>query len=48
MPDVAIAMLRTRALNDLLKTSYSIEEVLEMDPLTFEVVAALRAGLDAG
>ena len=45
MPDVAIAMLRTRAINDLLGTRYSVEEVQEMDPLVFQVIAALKAGL---
>ena len=45
MPDVGVTMLRTRALNSLLGTHYTVEEVQEMDPLVFQVVAALKAGL---
>lgn len=48
MPEVAVMMLRTRMLNDLLGSHYSVEEVQEMDPLVFEVMGALRVGLNPG
>lgn len=41
-------MLRTRAINNLLGTQYSVEEIQSMDPLVFQIVAALQAGLHSG
>ena len=38
-------MLQTRMLNNWLGTSYSLEEVAEMDPIAFEILNALHAGL---
>jgi hypothetical protein len=45
-PDAAMVMLNTRLLNKWLGTTYTLEEVAEMDPLTFEVRAALAVALD--
>ena len=45
-PDAAVTMLNTRLLNKWLGTTYTLEEVAEMDPLTFEVRAALAVALD--
>ena len=46
LPDTAMAMLRARMLNDWCGTSYSLEEVAEMDDLLFDVLGALRRGLE--
>jgi hypothetical protein len=45
MPDAARIMLRTRVVNRWLGTTYSLEDVAEMDPLLFELMAALQVGL---
>ena len=45
-PDAAVIMLNTRLLNRWLGTAYTLEEGAEMDPLTFEVRAALAVALD--
>jgi hypothetical protein len=45
MPDAAGVMLRTRMLNEFLGTSYSMEQVEGMDPLTFEIVGAVRRAM---
>ena len=39
-------MLNTRLINDWLGTSYSIEEVAEMDSLLIDILGALRQGLN--
>ena len=44
-PDAAVTMVHTRIINDWLNTHYTLEEVAEMDWLTFEILAALRKGL---
>ena len=38
-------MLQTRSLNRWLGTNYTLDEVAEMDPLAFEILAALNRGL---
>jgi len=38
-------MLRARGLNRWLGTHYTLDEVAEMDPLVFDVLAALNRGL---
>lgn len=45
-PDAATHMFRTKAINAYLGTAYSLEEVAEMDPLVFTIMAALQRGLD--
>jgi hypothetical protein len=45
-PDAAMVMLNTRLLNKWLGTTYTLEEVAEMDPLRFEIRAALAVALD--
>lgn len=44
-PDAAVIMLQTRTLNRWLGTSYRLDEVAAMDPLTFDILAALNRGL---
>ena len=39
-------MLRTRALNDWLGTSYTLDEVSEMDWLMFDMMGAIKQALD--
>lgn len=39
-------MVHTKLLNDWLGTRYTLEEVAEMDPMMFEILAALRVGLN--
>jgi len=39
-------MLRTRVLNDWLGTSYTLDEVSEMDWLTFDIMGAVKQALD--
>ena len=46
MPDAAEIMLKTRMVNDWLGTSYSLEEVGEMDDLLFDIMGALRQALN--
>ena len=41
MPDAAMVMLKTRLLNDWLGTSYSLDDVADMDELTFEVLMSI-------
>jgi hypothetical protein len=38
-------MLATRELNQWLGTSYTLEEVARMDPLLFDIYAAVRQGI---
>jgi len=38
-------MLKTRTLNQWLHTSYTLDEVAEMDPLVMEILQALHRGL---
>lgn len=45
-PDAAVIMLNTRQLNKWLGTSYTLEEVAEMDWLTFDLLGALATALD--
>lgn len=45
-PEAAVIMLRTRALNRWLGTSYTLDEVSEMDWLTFDLHSALAVGLN--
>jgi hypothetical protein len=45
-PDAAVTMLNTRQLNRWLGTSYTLEEVAEMDWLTFDLMAAIATALD--
>jgi len=35
-------MLKTRALNDWLGTTYTLDEVAEMDWLTFDIMGAIK------
>jgi hypothetical protein len=46
MPDAARIMLQTRMVNDWLGTNYTLDEVAEMDELTFEIMGALRQALN--
>ena len=39
-------ILHTRILNDYLGSSYSLEEVADMDPLLFEVLVAVKQGMN--
>ena len=39
-------MLRARMLNEYCRTHYSLEEVAEMDDLLFEVLGAVRRGME--
>ena len=39
-------MLNTKLLNDYLGTSYSMDEIVEMDPLLVSIVVALKRGFD--
>ena len=41
-----MVMLKTRLLNDWLGTSYSLDDVADMDELTFEVLMSLKRGLN--
>jgi len=45
LPDAALVMLNTRAINSWLGTSYTLEQVAEMDPMTFEVMSVLAQGM---
>lgn len=45
MPEIGALLLRTRGLNKLLGTAYTIEQVQDMDWLIFESLAALQSGL---
>ena len=45
-PDAAVTMLNTRQLNKWLGTSYTLEEVAEMDWLVFDILGALAVALD--
>jgi len=38
-------MLKTQLINGWLGTSYSLEEIAEMDDLVFEIMTALREGI---
>lgn len=44
LPDAAIVMLRTRWLNNWLGTTYTLDEVEAMSPLTFAIAVALARG----
>lgn len=46
LPDAALTMLNTRLVNSWLHTHYSLEEVAAMPDLVFDVLAALRQGMD--
>lgn len=46
LPDAAITMLRARTINGYCHTHYSLEEVAEMPDLLFEVLGAVRQGLE--
>jgi len=45
LPDAARVMLETRMLNQWLGTSYTLEQVAEMDPLVLVLMNALNQGL---
>lgn len=45
MPDAARIMLETRLLNGFLGTSYTLDEVAEMDSLIVALVGALQDGI---
>lgn len=45
-PDAAVVMLKTKRLNQYLGTSYSMEEVSEMDDLVFDMIGAIDRGLN--
>ena len=45
LPDAATVMLKARMINDWCGTHYTLEEVSEMPDLLFEVLGALRRGL---
>ncbi len=44
-PDAAVVMLNTRLLNEWAHTSYSFEQVAEMSPMMFDILASLQRGL---
>ena len=44
LPEAAEVMLNTRSINRYLGTSYTLDEVAEMDPVLFTMLAALRQG----
>ena len=46
LPSLAWTMLRAKNLNGWCGTTYSLEEVDEMDPLVFIVLDALRQGIE--
>ncbi len=46
MPDAASALLGARILNHYAGTSYTLEEVAQMDPLIWDIIAALQRGLE--
>lgn len=45
MPDAAAVLLLTRQINRFTGASYTCEEVARMDPIVFEIIAALERGL---
>ena len=45
-PDMAVIMLNTKLLNGWLGTSYTMEEVAEMNWLTFEILSVLQKALN--
>lgn len=45
LPDAARVLLETRMLNQWLGSSYSLEQVAEMDPLIMVLMNALNQGL---
>lgn len=45
-PEAAVVMLRAKVLNDYLGTSYTLAEVAEMDGLLFDILGALKQGLN--
>lgn len=47
MPDAANLLLATRLINRFTGASYACEEVATMDPLIFDYIEALEAGLRA-
>jgi hypothetical protein len=47
MPDVAWPLLATRLVNEVLHTSYTVEQVQEFEPGMIEVFSALKASLPA-
>lgn len=40
-----MVMLQTRLLNNWLGTSYTLDQVAEMEPLLFDILVALNQGL---
>lgn len=46
LPDAAAILLATRAINRFAGTAYSLEEVAAMDPIVFELIAALQRGIN--
>ena len=46
MPDAAMVMLKAHHLNSYLGTNYSLDEEADMDELMFEVMFALRRGMN--
>ena len=44
MPEPALLMLATRQMNALMHTSYTMEQVAEMDPVWHVLARALSAG----
>ena len=46
LPDAARVMMNTRALNDWLGTVYTLDEVAEMEWLTFDIMAAIKRAAD--
>ena len=46
LPEAALTILHTRMLNDYTGASYSLEEVAGMDPLLFEVLVAVKQGMN--
>ena len=45
LPDAASVMLRTRQLNEWTHASYTLDEVADMDWLTFVVMGAVGQGM---
>ena len=46
LPDAASVMLRTRQLNQWTHANYTLDEVADMDWLTFRVLGAVAQGMN--
>jgi hypothetical protein len=46
LPDAALVMMKTRLLNNWLGTCYTLDEVAGMDNLVFDILGAVKRGLN--